>query len=243
MTIVIPMAGASARFTSVGMSPKYLLKVKPFLTLFDMSVRSFSKWFDTARFIIIVKDEYAAEFAEHHLKTMKVKDFKIINLDFLTRGQAETVYLGLKDAGIEDDGDELMIFNIDTIRNNLVIPDDIVWDTLFDAFYDESPSKEWSFAKVDGNLNILETAEKNKISNWCSTGLYIFRSIWLYIDAYKRAEKNSDYNFYIAPLYNYLKGLNNRVLVCQREDVDFAGIPSQYNEVVEKYKNINVEIL
>ena len=243
MTIVIPMAGESARFTSVGMAPKYLLKIKPFITLFDMSVFSFKKWFDTAKFIIIVKDEYAVEFAKSRLNMMKVKNFKIINLNFLTRGQAETVYLGLKEAGIEDDGDELMIFNIDTIRNNLVIPDDIVWDTLFDAFYDDNSSNNWSFAETDDDLNILKTAEKHKISNWCSTGLYVFRSIWLYIDAYENAISDDTYNFYIAPLYNYLKGLNNRVLVCQREDVDFAGIPSQYNEVVEKYKNINVEIL
>jgi choline kinase len=242
MTIVIPMAGASARFTNVGMSPKYLLKIKPFITLFDMSVYSFKKWFDTAKFIIIVKDEYAAEFAESHLKLLKIKNYKVINLDFLTRGQAESVYLGLKKAEIEDDGDELMIFNIDTIRTNLEIPNNIEWDTLFDVFYDSSPSNKWSFAKTDDNYNILKTAEKKIISNWCSTGLYIFRSIWLYTDAYEQASKDKEYNFYIAPLYNYLKGLNNKILICPNENVDFAGIPEQYNNVVEKYKNIDVEL-
>lgn len=238
MTIVIPMAGASERFTGIGMSPKYMLKLKPFTTLFDAALESFKKWYDTANFIVIVKDAFACEFAESHLKLLKVKNYKVVNLDYLTRGQAESVYLGLQRAGIEDDGDELMVFNIDTIRYNLEIPEDDEWDSLFDAFYDDSDSLEWSFAKVEDNsLNIIKTAEKKRISCWCSTGLYIFRSIWLYNDSYERAEKDEAYNFYIAPLYNYMKGMKNKLLICDKKDVDFSGTPSQYYQLIQKLKN------
>ena len=115
--------------------------------------------------------------------------------------------------------------------------------TLFDAFYDDNSSNNWSFAETDDDLNILKTAEKHKISNWCSTGLYVFRSIWLYIDAYENAISDDTYNFYIAPLYNYLKGMKNKVLICPNDDVDFAGIPEQYNNVVEKYKNIDIKLI
>ena len=236
MTIVIPMAGESSRFLKADMGPKYTLPIRPLETLFDVSLRSFEKWFDTANFVIVVKDDFGYEFADEHMKYLNVKNYKIVNLNTLTRGQAESVYLGLKEVVSDDLSDELMIFNIDTIRHNLELPDDEIWDTLFDAFYDENATNEWSFAKTkDDSLDIIQTAEKDKISNWCSTGLYIFRSIWLYVDAYERAIKDDSYNFYIAPLYNKMKGMTNKILVCPKENVDFAGTPGQYHELYEKY--------
>lgn len=240
MTIVIPMAGESSRFTKVGLPPKYTLEIKDGISLFDAAICSFRKWFATADFIIIVKDDKAKKYVEKRISMLGIQNYKIINLNFLTKGQAETVYLGLKEAGIDDLGDELMIFNIDTIRYNLELPKDEIWDTLFDVFYDEDATNEWSFAQVKSNSNdIIKTAEKQKISNWCSTGLYIFRSIWLYVDAYERAIKDNQYNYYIAPLYNKLKGMNNRILICDKEDVDFAGTPEQYNNIVQRCKNID----
>lgn len=235
MVIVIPLAGASSRFINAGMPPKYTLSVAPFTTLFDETVNSFKPWFDTAKFIFIVKDAYARDFAKHHAEFLKIKDYHVVNLNRLTQGQAESVYEGLKHADIEDDGGPLMIFNIDTIRRNLVIPDDEEWDTLFDAFYEEDSGEAWSFARVDKNNNVLKTAEKKKISNWCSTGLYIFRSVWLYRNAYENAIHNANYNYYIAPLYNYLKGLKNRLLICNKEDIDFSGTPEEYHALYKKY--------
>ena len=74
MIIVIPMAGASSRFTSVGMAPKYTLKTRPFMTLFDEALSSFEKWFKTATFLIITKDEYAHDFAEDRAKKLGIED-------------------------------------------------------------------------------------------------------------------------------------------------------------------------
>ena len=236
MIIVIPMAGASSRFTSVGMAPKYTLKTRPFMTLFDEALSSFEKWFKTATFLIITKDEYAHDFAEDRAKKLGIEDLTVINLEFLTKGQAETVYLGLKEANMLDRDDELIIFNIDSVRHNLVLPDDDIWDSLFDAFYDEDALPKWSFCKVDKDGNVTKTAEKRKISPWCSTGLYVFRSVGIYVTAYGDAIEDTAYNYYIAPLYNFLKGFTNKLLVCPREDVDFAGTPEEYKQFVNKFK-------
>lgn len=236
MIIVIPMAGASSRFTNVGMAPKYTLKTRPFKTLFDEALSSFTPWFKSATFLIITKDTYAHDFAEAHAKNLGIEDLRVVNLDFLTKGQAETVYLGLKDADLLDRDDELMIFNIDSVRHNLSLPDDEIWDSLFDAFYDENALPKWSFCKVDKNGNITKTAEKRKISPWCSTGLYVFRSVGIYVGAYTDAIENTSYNYYIAPLYNFLKGFTNKLLVCPREDVDFAGTPEEYKQFIKKFE-------
>lgn len=237
MIIVIPMAGLSSRFINVGMAPKYVEKVGPFQTMFDFALKSFEKWFKSAKFLITCKDDFAMEYAKSHCENLGIEDFEILNLGATTKGQAETVYLTLCEYHLEDSAEELMIFNIDSQRRNIEIPDDDIWDTLFDAFYDENADNSWSFAKVDKDDNVLETAEKRKISSWCSTGLYIFRSASLFADSYREACEGDEYNYYIAPLYNYLKGMNNRLLRCDMSDIDILGTPKQYTEYIDKHFN------
>lgn len=236
MIILIPMAGLSSRFVEVGMAPKYTLKVKPFETMFDFALKSFEQWFDTAKFIIVVKDQYAMDFAKSHCDVLGIKDYNILNLGQTTRGQAETTYNGLCEYHLDDSDDTLMIFNVDSQRRNIKLPDDDIWDTLFDAFYDEDTKPIWSFCKVDKNDNVIKTAEKNKISHWCSTGLYVFRSAKLFSDAYSEAYQDSNYNFYISSLYNNLKGMTNRLLKCDKNDLDVIGTPEQYNEYISIHK-------
>lgn len=230
------MAGASSRFTKEGMAPKYTLPTSENKTLFDDAVSSFSEWFETATFIFIVKDDDAYNFATEHAKSLNIENFVVYNLNFLTRGQAETVYIGLKETGYFNDSEQLMIFNIDSIRHNLELPDEDEWDTLFDAFYDEDALQKWSFCKVDRKDNIIRTAEKEKISPWCSTGLYIFKYVRLFTDAYDTAVKSSNYNFYIAPLYNYLTNKTNKLLRCPLSDVDFAGTPDEYFKYIKSFQ-------
>lgn len=238
MIIVIPMAGMSSRFLNAGFGHKYTLEVVGTQTMFDFALKSFEKWFNTAKFLIACKDDFAVKYAKNHCEKLGIKDFKILNLNSNTKGQAETVYYTLCEYNLEYSNDELMIFNVDSQRRNIIIPDDEVWDTLFDAFYNEESDTSWSFAKVDKNDNILETAEKQKISNWCSTGLYIFRNASLFTDAYREACEDDNYNYYIAPLYNNLRGMTNRLLRCDINDIDILGTPAEYMEYINKNKEL-----
>ena len=237
MIILIPMAGLSSRFVEAGMAPKYTLPVKPFEKMFDFALKSFEQWFDSAKFIVVVKDQYALEFAKGHCDALGIKDYEILNLGQTTRGQAETAYQGLCEYHLEDSGDILTIFNVDSQRRNLTLPDDEIWDTLFDAFYDENAKPIWSFCEVDKDDNVLRTAEKKKISSWCSTGLYVFRSAKLFTDAYNEAYKEPTYDFYISSLYNHLKGMTNKLLRCDKSDLDVIGTPEQYQAYLGKISN------
>ena len=236
MIIVIPMAGLSSRFTEVGMKPKYTLPINETEKMFDFALKSFEQWFDSAKFIIIVKDDEALSFVKERCDGLNVKDYEILNLGQTTRGQAETAYLGLCEYHCNESDETLIVFNNDSQRRNIELPDDDIWDTLFDAFYDETAKPIWSFCRVDDNGNVIKTAEKEKISYWCSTGLYVFRSAKLFNDAYEEAIEDSEYNFYIAPLYNYLKGMTNRLMICDKSDLDVIGTPEQYNEYIKNKK-------
>lgn len=244
------MAGESSRFFNAGYTvPKYMLPLGN-ETVFDKSVKSFQKYFDTAYFIFVVRaDKYNTfEFVNDHAKLLGITAFEIKVLNYTTRGQAETVFEAMRDCEIEAEYDELVIFNIDTIRHNLTIPAGN-FTSYFDAFYDPSADeKKWSFCKVSPIYDyvIEETAEKEKISSWCSTGLYIFGSCGRFTRAYKKAIKDPNYNYYIAPLYNYLiiklpggtaRKSSNYLLPCLQKDIEFSGVPDEYEALKIKYQN------
>lgn len=259
MYIVIPMAGESSRFYNAGYTvPKYMLPLGN-ETLFDKSVRSFEQYFDNAYFIFILRsdDIDGYDFVNDHANMLGIKFFNIVVLNKHTRGQAETVMTALFDSRYNyyssyGKFDTLVIFNIDTIRHNLSIPDGN-YSSYFDAFYDPSADEsKWSFCKVcedyakqDESVTycISETAEKKKISYWCSTGLYIFGTTLQFVRAYeKMIDTNSEnYDYYIAPLYNMLISdpntkSSNYLLQCPREDVEFAGVPEDYEKLKIKYE-------
>ena len=89
------MAGLSSRFTEVGMKPKYTLPINETEKMFDFALKSFEQWFNSAKFIIVVKDDEALSFVKERCDGLNVKDYEILNLGQTTRGQAETAYLGL----------------------------------------------------------------------------------------------------------------------------------------------------
>ncbi len=249
MYIIIPMAGESSRFFNAGYTvPKYMLPLGR-ETVFDKSVKTFQKYFNNAYFIFVVRnDKYNSfEFVYDHAKLLGIKMFDIQILKEQTRGQAETVYKAIVNHQIRMSYDELVIFNIDTIRHNLDIPIGN-FSSYFDAFYDPTADeKKWSFCKVSEVYEdvLTETAEKKKISNWCSTGLYIFGSVKNFANVYEEAYGNDLYNFYVAPLYNYLipkvfnsaTNSSNYLLKCPIEDIEFSGVPDEYESLKIKYQN------
>ena len=61
MTIVIPMAGLSSRFTKAGYTlPKYMLYVVD-KSLFFLAVRSFEQYFQTCRFVFVARKVFDTE--------------------------------------------------------------------------------------------------------------------------------------------------------------------------------------
>jgi choline kinase len=246
--IVIPMAGLSSRFFKAGYNkPKYMLNAHG-KSLFEHSVRSFEEYFDTQTFIFIVKDIYdTVDFVSQQANKMRVKKYEIVTLDKDTRGQAETVALGLERLKFKRPfcDEPITIFNIDTIRPGFVFPKIInKSDGFLEVFKGEGDN--WSFAKpaYEGSTVVIETAEKKAISNLCSTGLYYFKSMNDFLEAYHHVERKpaSEWDkgeLYIAPLYNYLieGGKVIHYNLIKEEEVIFCGVPREYEEFKSKVSN------
>ncbi|OEF29480.1 glycosyltransferase family 2 protein [Vibrio rumoiensis] len=233
--IVIPMAGLSSRFFKAGFNqPKYMLEAHG-KSLFDHAVCSFEAYFTTEHFIFIVRDVHQTpRYVQQRCHALGIKNVTIITLNEETRGQAETVYLGLKD--IESTSELITVFNIDTFRPDFQFPEAIdQWDGYLEVFSGQGDN--WSFAKPmsSSSTQVIETAEKRAISNLCCTGLYYFKSIVQYKEAYLAyldlpQEQWEKGELYIAPLYNYLIKNGNKIHyhLIPRNEVIFCGVPDEY---------------
>lgn len=246
--IVIPMAGMSSRFFKAGYTkPKYMLEAHG-ETLFAHAVKSFAAYFSTKPFLFIVRDIFeTAEFVKAEASKLGIKEFYISVLEQETRGQAETVTLGLdllSKQQVNYQG-EITIFNIDTFRPHFRLPDIAKnSDGYLEVF--QGSGDNWSFAKPesDTSTKVVQTAEKNPISNLCSTGLYHFASVQDYLDAYNHYlsrpvgewEKGE---LYIAPLYNYLIQIGKDIHyhLIDRDDVIFCGVPDEYTDFLNRNCN------
>lgn len=243
--IVIPMAGMSSRFFKAGYTqPKYMLEAHG-ETLFDHSVKSFQTYFSTLPFLFIVRNVYeTVAFVEQRAQKLGIKEFYIVVLDQETRGQAETVTLGLEllEQQRPDYQGSITVFNIDTFRPNFTFPEvSHKGDGYLEVF--KGSGDNWSFALPEkaGSTKVIKTAEKNPISDLCSTGLYHFNRKQAYLDAYQAyvAKPQQEWEkgeLYIAPLYNLLieQGLEVHYHLIERSEVIFCGVPQEYTDFLNR---------
>jgi len=240
--IVIPMAGLSSRFKKAGFElPKYMLEAKG-KTLFEHSVMSFEKYFHSDVFLFIALAVNDTEkFIKDKCKKLGIKNFQIVILDKPTRGQAETVYLGLKAASVTAET-PITIFNIDTFRPGFCYPESFnknEVDGYLETFI--GSGKNWSnvLPIADGSSKVKVTAEKQEISQFCCTGLYHFKFAGSFLAIFERdlgkdVTQMQGGEFYIAPMYNELiaTGADIRFSVIEVADVIFCGIPEEFYDFI-----------
>lgn len=251
--IVIPMAGQSRRFLEAGYTrPKYELPLHG-ESLFARCLRSFERYFDSERFLFVVRGASGAErFVAAECARLGIAGHRTVALEQPTRGQAETVLLGLRQA--ECDGNEaILIFNIDTIRPGYVFPAEAQGaDGYLDVV--RADGEHWSFVRPAASFTrrVAETSEKRRISALCCTGLYYFARAADFSAACTAALGDAAADAddagvagaylarwgeaYVAPLYNALIASGKRIVYAEAPagQVAFAGTPAEYEALARR---------
>lgn len=231
--IVIPMAGVSRRFFDAGfMAPKYQLMLGSH-TVFSRVTESFRRYFNSDTFLFIVRATHdTPAFVATQLAGMDITGYQILILPEETAGQADTVYRALPEIA-EDE--PLYIFNIDTLRHDFQKPE---WVAAVDGYLEvfRGEGEHWSFVQAGAGSQVQRTAEKKRISDLCSNGLYYFRNKRLFSACYEEAVQQvspAGSERYIAPLYNHMigRGLDVRFALIERDQVDFCGTPQEYRQL------------
>jgi len=243
MNIIFPMLGIGSRFQKAGfLMPKYLLDLAEEKILYFVlyGFRNINKF----NFIFLIRKDHNKYNPKYEInricRILNIKIFKIIEVENSTNGQADSVRLSFNYCFPNS---PLLIFNIDTIHLALDINFDFEYEGMMETFF--APGDHWSFAKTNENNFIYEVAEKKRISENCSNGLYYFKKLSIYEDSYNELyENNGSLNFdsykenYIAPMYNNMIQKKMRVLnrKVDSKDILASGVPSEYYNLCSKYK-------
>lgn len=254
--IVLPMAGLSSRFARAGYDrPKYMLPLAGRPVLAHV-VAGFSEVFGAEPILFVCRDvagpdgQGTPDFVRATCAAMGLgpDDARIAVLDAPTDGQAETVAAGLDAAGV-DDATPVTIFNIDTFHapGGFRHPARAAGDAFDGAAVDgwlevfRGPGAHWSFvAPAPGAAGTAErraarVAEKVRISDLCSTGLYHFRDAGLFRSLYAPVAGADPAALqggerYVAPLYQAAieAGRDVRWTEIARDAIHFCGTPDEY---------------
>ncbi len=213
LNIVIPMAGRGSRFADIGYkTPKPLIPVHG-KKMIEVVVNNLTPKREH-QFIFICQNSHIKQYNLEQELSKLAKNTTIIGIDGITDGMACSV---LKAKNIIDNNTPLMTANSDQfidfdINEYLNISDERNLDGLIMTM--TSNDKKWSFAKVNKEGYVIETAEKQVISDEATVGIYNFKKG---SDFVKYAEKmiqdnvRANNEFYLCPVYNYLIKNNKKI--------------------------------
>jgi dTDP-glucose pyrophosphorylase len=234
--IVITMAGRGSRFYDAGYTvPKYEILAHG-RSLFDWSMLSLRHFLarDSRLVFVCLAENRSTEYVREHCATLGLDDVHIVELDQLTDGQATSAYVSRE---LWHPKEPLLIYNIDTFVNPRALnPADIRagsdgWVPCFRA-----PGDHWSFVKLGADGWAIDLAEKQRISDYASIGLYWFAQAGRYVQAYDRffADQTNLVRGerYIAPLYRQILAGGGKVSIANLElqDVHALGTPKELEE-------------
>jgi NDP-sugar pyrophosphorylase family protein len=235
MKIVIPMAGRGSRFADRGYNtPKPFIPVagQPML---QRALHSIDGVPHSERIVIAL-----AEHERDHQVTKWVQDLlgagtRVILLPDVTEGQLATV-LAARDF-IDKHEDVLIVASDTYVDSNLVAdiankPD----DCRGIISVANMPGDRWSFARADESGRVVEVAEKVRISDHASTGMYYFSSgrelVSVGDEMMRNAEKTRG-EYYVIPAYQKLIERGLRVDISQARKMWDMGNP----EALAIYEN------
>lgn len=204
MLLIIPMAGRGSRYANVGYTtPKPLIEIngKPMLYHAFQSVKDVP--YEKVIFIALKEHEQTYGVSKL-IKEQIVTDFELILLDDVTEGQLCTV---LTASHYFQPNQSILIAASDSyIESNIA---EEVKNTNADGLISviNLPGEQWSFAKTDETGRVIEVAEKTRISDYASTGIYYFRDakhFEQYAQQLIQQKETTKGEYYIMPLYNKL---------------------------------------
>lgn len=241
INILIPMAGAGSRFSQAGYDlPKPLIDVDG-MPMIQRVVENIGL---EGQYIFIVQRAHCEKHGiQKFLKSIK-PDCKVVYADGLTEGAACTTLLAKE--LINDDTPLLMANSdqwVDWSPGHFI---DYVSRRDCDGALLTFPSDldRYSYAKIDNDGYVTETAEKIVISNHATVGLYYWKSGQEYVEcAEDMIQRNirSKGEFYVCPVYNILAERGGKSIIYPVPRMIAMGTPDELDYFLAN-KNAEEEV-
>ena len=237
MKIILPMAGRGSRFAEQRISiPKPLIPVhgRPMVAwAFDsLCVLTYSQ------IIFIVLQEHETAFGVTNLLQGLVgTTAQVIIIPSVTEGQLCTV-LAAKE--LIDTDEDILIASADTyVRSSL--HKDIAnrkADCRGIISVANLPGERWSFARADADGRVVEVAEKVRISDHASAGLYYFSSGREFVSVAEAMIANQEKTrgeYYVIPVYQKYIERGWRVELSLASEMWDMGTPEALDVFVKQF--------
>ncbi|MCG3174832.1 MAG: hypothetical protein GMKNLPBB_03121 [Myxococcota bacterium] len=204
MKLVIPMAGRGSRFAGRGVTtPKPLIEARG-RRLFQWALKTFDGMsFSSVVFIALREHEDAFGVTEIIRQSCPWPASTVL-IDGVTEGQLCTVLAAREH--LESADEELIVFNADSYVEGGTASDLAARAAEVHGLISvvNLPGDRWSFARANADGDVVEVAEKRRISDHCSTGLYHFASarefLWAADQVISRNLRTNN-EFYVIPVY------------------------------------------
>lgn len=213
LKIIIPLAGSSELFINAGYHyPKPLIEING-KTMIEWVIQNPSKLKREHQFIFILKEE---DIVKYHIdNTLKLLSpgCDIVKLKKSTKGGLCSVLMAIDKIDKEDslliqNGDQFIDINFNEVveywQNDNVEAGIVTFTSVH---------PRWSYARVENN-EVLQTAEKNPISNQAIAGYYYFDKAEAFFESAFETiinEVQFEGNYYISPVINQYVLHNRKV--------------------------------
>jgi len=226
------MAGRGARLAGFG-APKPLIEIsgRPMVAWALDGVARVPR----AKTVFVALEEHEAQYGVTATLRSIAPDCEVVLLPDVTEGQLCTVLAARRYLDTDDDvliasSDTLVVSNLQQALE-VRSPDLAGLISVIDA-----PGDRWSFARTDGTDRVVEVAEKVRISNHASTGLYWFangRDLLRRGDALVAANERTRGEFYVMPLYAKYLEAGLPVAICKATAMWDMGTP----DALERFRD------
>jgi len=230
--VVIPLAGRGARFASEGVeTPKPFIDVggEPMLSWAFRSVAALPY----SRAVFVALRRHSQRFGLAALaSSLAGSRASVVEINDVTEGQLCTVLAARE---FLDTDEDLLVASADTVVVSGLAADVETRDAACRGLISVArlPGDRWSFVQVDESGRAVRVAEKERISDLASTGLYYFssaRELAAEADAMIAARETTRGEYYVIPVYQRYIASGREVRVSEASEVWDMGNPDALRE-------------
>lgn len=223
INILIPLAGTNQFFNELEYPyPKPLIEINN-KTMIELVINNFESIKEEKQFIFIVNSDDCKRFhLDNVLNLLTDHSCKIIKIDNETKGAACSAMMAIEYINndkplIIANADQLFDDNLEDIISTFNNIDGGV--ISFDSIH-----PRWSYARLDEENYIVETAEKRPLSKHAIAGFFYFRKGKDFIEsAMNMIKKDANVNglYYISPTLNEMVLRNKKLSINKIENCKY----------------------
>lgn len=196
MEIIVPAAGLSSRFQN--MPPKYLLADYKKKLMIESAIKPYLEEYNIT--IGILQEHEEKYNATKHIKAYLGDSIRIIVLEKLTKGPADTVYQLIKKANI-DENSPILVKDCDSFFDHEISFDNYVCVSKISDHEILKKLYSKSFVVANDQSIIQNIIEKKVVSDTFCVGGYAFRTAGLFCKSFEKV--NIDKEVFVSHVIQY----------------------------------------